>query len=197
MPAARQDRMHDSGVQLPGELSPDRLWRWDGMRWVPTESGPPPAGAQQAAGRRSLVAIAGGVSAIVSGLLIIVACALPYIRYTDSQEPTSPSIFNTGFPASNGFAVEPVGVALISIVVGILVVAWSNRIARAIASGVLIAYGVQTVLLFFGYLALAVFSSSAHVGPGGPVGMFAGFLLVAGGSACLAGVLAKGSVQAV
>jgi tryptophan-rich sensory protein len=187
--------MHDAGVQLPGDLSPDRLWRWDGMRWVPTESGRPPLVVSHATSGRSLAAIAGGVIAIVSGLLIIVACALPFVHYTDSQEPTSPSIFNPGFAPSNGFAVEPVGVALIAIAVGILVLVWSNRIARAIASGVLIAYGVQTVLLFFGYLALAVFSKSAQVGPGGPVGMFAGLLLIAGGAACLASVLSKGSAQ--
>jgi hypothetical protein len=140
-----------------------------------------------------MVALAGGVIAIVSGLVIIVACALPYIHYTDSQEPTTLSIFNTGFAPSNWFAAEPVGVALIAIVVGIVLLAWSNRTARAIASGVLLAYGVQTVLLFVGYVALAAFSSSARMGPGGPVGVLAGFLLIAAGASALASVLAGDS----
>ena len=130
-------------------------------------------------------------------MLIVVACALPFVHYTDSQEPTSPSIFNTGFSPSNGFAVEPVGVALIAFVVGVLLFAWTNRIARAISSGVLIAFGVQTVLLFFGYIALAAFSESAQVGPGGLVGVLAGFLLIAAGAASLASVFARDPARAV
>jgi hypothetical protein len=164
---------------------------------VPTESIPPHVGMASSSNPRSLAATGGGVIAMVSGLLTIVACALPFVHYTDSQEPTSPSIFNTGFAPSNGFMVEPVGVALIAFVVGALLVAWTNRTARAIASGVLIACGVQTVLLFFGYIALAVFSESAEVGPGGLVGVLAGFLLIAAGAASLASVFARDPARAV
>jgi hypothetical protein len=188
--------MHDSVMQA-GELSPDRLWRWDGVRWVATEPGVAPVAFGPPARRRSLVAIAGGVIAILSGVVIIVACALPYIHYTDSQEPTTLSIFNSGYAAGNWFAAEPVGVAVIAIVVGIVLLAWSNRTARAIASGVLIAYGVQTVLLFVGYVGLAAFSASARMGPGGPVGVLAGFLLIAAGAAALASVLAGDSAGPV
>jgi hypothetical protein len=113
------------------------------------------------------------------------------------QEPTSPSIFNTGFTPSNGFAVEPVGVALIAFAIGVVLIAWTNRIARAIGSGVLIAFGVQTVLLFFGYVALAVFSTSAQVRPGGLVGVLAGFMLIAAGAASLASVFARDPARAI
>ena len=182
---------------LPGDISPDRLWRWDGARWVPTELVPPQVGMAPSSNPRSLAATAGGVIAMVSGLLIVVACALPFVHYTDSQEPTSPSIFNTGFSPSYGFAVEPVGVALIAFVVGVLLIAWTNRIARAISSGALIAFGVQTVLLFFGYIALAVLSESAQVGPGGVVGVLGGFLMLAAGAASLASVFARDPARAV
>jgi len=188
--------MHDSEVQ-PGDLSPDRLWRWDGAHWVPTESIPPQAGMAPSSNPRSLAATGGGVIAMVSGLLIIVACALPFVHYTDSQEPTSPSIFNTGFTPSNGFAVEPVGVALIAFAAGVVLIAWTNRIGRAIGSGVLIAFGVQTVLLFLGYVALAVFSTSAQVRPGGLVGVLAGFMLIAAGAASLASVFARDPARAI
>ena len=133
---------------------------------------------------------------MLAGLLIIVACALPYVHYTDTSDPSDLSIFNTGYGPSNGFAIEPAGVALIAIVVGVMLVAWANRTARAIASGVLIAYGLQTVLLFVGYIALAVFSESAQLRPGGLLGLFAGFLLFGAGASSLASVFAREPARA-
>jgi hypothetical protein len=171
----------------PGELSPDRLWRWDGASWVPTGGTlpPPPAGAWAASAGEtrpvSWSAIAGGITALVAGVLILVACALPYIHYTDSTSPSSISIFYTGFAPSNAFAIEPVGIAVLALVAGVVLMAWMSRLPRAVAAGILIAAGAQTFLLFAGYVLFTAGSSSAQHGAGGFVGLLAGLLLFAGG----------------
>jgi hypothetical protein len=168
---------------LLGELSPDRLWRWTGESWVPTNSGesalqPPNIGAARP---RPWLAIAGGVTAMLAAVLIVVASAVPYVHYTDSSSPSTVSIFNSGFGPSNWFALEPVGVALLVLVAGIVLVAWMNRVPQAVASGALIALGAQTFLMFVGYVLFTADSASAQHGPGGFVGMLAGLLSFAGG----------------
>ena len=163
------------------------------MRWVPTGAIGAPEGTVPAATRRSWAATVGGIIAVVAGLMMIVAIGLPYIHYTDSSiTPTSPSIINPGFAPSNGFAIEPIGVAFIAIVTGVVLIAWMSRIPRAVASGVLIAFGVQTFLLFLGYAIFNVLSKDAQIVPGSFVGMFAGLLLVAGGVTCVVSLFARG-----
>jgi hypothetical protein len=174
---------------LPGELSPDRLWRWTGESWVPTGAlvsptpgvstfQPPYVGASRP---RPWLAIAGGVTAMLAAVLIVVASAVPYVHYTDSSSPSTVSIFDSGFGPSNWFALEPVGVALLVFVAGIVLVAWMSRLPRAVASGVLIALGAQTLLMFAGYVLFTAGSASAQHGPGAFVGMLAGLLTFAGG----------------
>ncbi len=127
----------------------------------------------------------GGVLAILGALTIIAACALPYLHYKNSPgsplDPASPSVFIPGFGPSMWFAAEPVGVAILAFAAGIALMEWTSRRTRAIAAGVLLAYGAQTFLLFVGYVALAVGDPSAELRPGGVVGMFAGVLLFVGG----------------
>lgn len=134
--------------------------------------------------------IAGGVIAMVAAFVIIAACAIPYVHYTNTSgsafDPTnSPSLFSPGFGAANWFAAEPVGVAVLAFVAGIVLIEWVSRIQRAIAAGVLLAIGVQTVLLFVGYVALAIGSPDAQLRPGGILGVLAGILLFVGGLAAL------------
>jgi hypothetical protein len=180
----------------PGDLSPDRLWRWDGAGWIPAAAPNMPSEStlatqsQAATARRSPLAIAGGIVAVVGGLLIIPACALNYIHYTDSTQPSSLSVFNPGYDPSRWFAAEPVGVAVLAIAAGVVLLVWASRVPRAVASGVLLAYGAQTFLLFVGYVGQAAFSQSAQVGPGGVLGMFAGAVIL------VAGVLAMMAVSA-
>jgi len=131
---------------------------------------------------RSLVITASGIAAAAGSLLIILACALPYIHYTDSSiQPSSPSIFNPGFASSNGFAAEPVGVAILALIAAVALVMWQKPVIRAIASFVVLAYGVQTLLLFAGYVFYAAKSDSAQLAPGGVVGVIAGLLLAVSG----------------
>jgi hypothetical protein len=138
----------------------------------------------------SAAVIAGGTIAMVAALLIIAACAIPYIHYTSSVgnpfDPTSsPSVLIPGFGAESWFAAEPVAVAILAFVAGVVLVESTSPIARAIAAGALVAYGVQTFLLFVGYVALAKGSPDAQLQPGGVVGMLAGVLLFASGLAAL------------
>ena len=187
-----------------GELSPDRLWRWDGLSWVPTTPlAPPlmpvasydPSTERATVSRRSWAATAGGVMAMVAGPIIIGACALPYVNYpaSSSGSATSYSIFNPGSAQSYWFAVEPVAVAVLAIVAGVILVAWMSRIPRAVASGLLLAFGVQTFLLFAGYTGLGVFDSTARVGVGSGLGLLSGLLLLAGGVTAVVTLFAGGS----
>jgi len=118
---------------------------------------------------------------MLAAVLIVVACAVPYVRYTDSNSPSTVSVFNSGFGPSNWFALEPVGAALLVLAAGIVLVAWMSRLPRAVASGALIALGAQTFLMFAGYVLFTAGSASAQQGPGAIVGMLAGLLSFAGG----------------
>jgi hypothetical protein len=148
------------------------------VRSVPGSATPP-----------SAARAAGGVIALVAALMIIAASAIPYIHYKNyssdsSFDPSSsPSVFISGFGPTMWFAAEPIGVAILAFTAGVVLVEWMSRIPRAIAAGALLAFGVQTFLLFFGYVALAVGSPDAQLRPAGVVGMFAGILLFVAGLA--------------
>jgi len=86
---------------------------------------PAESAAREAGAAASRIKVAAGVVAIAAAVLIIVACALPYVQVKDAlgEHFTSISIFNAGPGASASnlwFAVEPVGVAVLGIVGGIL-----------------------------------------------------------------------------
>jgi hypothetical protein len=151
---------------------------------------------------------------MVAALMIIVASALPYEYFPNTELGTQQfnwySILYPRIPAGgHWFAAEPVGIAVLAIVAGVVLVVWKSPIPRAIASGVLLSYGVQTVLLFGGYVYQAVHifywessSPTAHdsqtnlvtlaqLGPGGIVGILAGILLFVGGLAPYINVFAR------
>jgi hypothetical protein len=158
------------------------------MLWAPAGSAEPAGLSRfltllpERTASRSLAVTASGVIAVVAGLMIITACALPNIHYTDpATQPASASIINPGFAPANWFAAEPVLVALVAIGAGAVLITWMSRIPRVIATAVVLAYGAQTFLLFLGYVFFAVNSPSAQVGPGGVLGMVAGALLLAAG----------------
>ena len=162
-----------------GQLSPDGQWRWDGVRWVPAISAAPPlpsptpfapAGAPSTS-RRPWLATGGGISALVAMPFIIAGCFVPYVTYTDtSSGPSTSSVFNVGYPGFWPYAVEPIVVVLIGAAAAILLIVGGNRTARAIAAGALLAFGVQTFTLFFGYTGGSV--AVGHMGAGGPLGIW-------------------------
>ena len=188
--------MQGSDPRATGQLSPDGQWRWDGVRWVPTISSPPPLTASYVpvaaapASRRSWLATSGGILGLVAMPFVIVGCILPYINYTDtSTGTTSSSVFNPGYPGAWPYAVEPIMVVLGSLAVAILLLVTNSHIARAVSAGALLAIGIQTVTMFFGYTAGSL--TFGHIGPGGPVGLVGGILLLAGGAVAAASLVGR------
>jgi hypothetical protein len=169
---------------LAEQISPDGFYRWDGVRWVPRAGvipAPVPAAPPASPGLR--YAVAGAVAAFVGAIVVILACALPYATLTGNavSNPT-PSIFNPGYSGGLWFAVEPVVVAALGIVAGVLLIALRGRVPRALAAGVLLALGVQTIVLFAGYVGSSAGGESEQVGIGGAIGVVGGLAMAFGGT---------------
>ena len=163
------------------------------QRWSPPAYAPPPAGQKPGFGLR----LTGMLLAIVGAVGIIVACLLPYAHFGPSDGGQSPSIFNAGPPtALLWFAAEPVAVALVAIAAGIVLLASRPPGAHWTTAGMLLAFGIQTPLLFAGYLFGISAGAGFHHGPGGPVGVLAGLLLLVAGILGLAGAAAGGRAAA-
>lgn len=174
-----------------GMLSPDGLYRWDGVRWVPTAGvipNPVPAAPPSAPG--STLAIVGGAVAIVGSLAIIAAGLLPYAHYTDNSTPAWPSIFNPGYPGALWYAAEPVAVILLGIVAGVMLIAVRGRTLRLVAAGALLAFGMQTTFSFVGFVGASATGPASQMGIGGVVGVIAGLVILVGGAIAAASVLA-------
>jgi len=127
-------------------------------------------------------AITGGVIAIVGALGIIGACALPVTTNTFGlgSNGSSISLFKElGTGTAWWYLVEPIGVAVLAVLAGVIVMVSRSRVLPVIAAGVLIGFGIQTAFLFLGYW--RGFGNGAHAGPAGIVGILAGVLLIAAG----------------
>jgi hypothetical protein len=136
--------------------------------------------------------MSGAVVAFVGVVATVVACAVPYVTYTDpSVSPATASIFNPGYPGALWYAVEPVAVALAGIVAGVLLIALRGRTLRALAAGVLLAVGVQTFLLFVGYVGGAATISGERAAIGGGIGLLGGLALAIGGGLAAASLTVK------
>ena len=134
----------------------------------------------------STAALAGGLMALMAAPVIIAACTIPYLHYKVTpgapfDSTSSPSVFNPGFGPANWFAAQPVAVAVLTLLAGAVLLESTHSIRRAIAAGALVAYGVQTIFFFVGYVALAIGSPDSQLQPGGFVGAFGGVLLLVGG----------------
>jgi hypothetical protein len=127
--------------------------------------------------------------AIAGVVLIIWACALPYVRYSAS---TSLSVFTSGSPGGVWFAAEPVGVAVVATVAAVLLLAAARlRGIRWLAAGMLVAFGIQTALLFVGYR-FGITGNGVHAGIAGIVGVFGGLVvLLAGVLALVSGIVGR------
>ena len=131
----------------------------------------------------------------VGAILIVWACALPDLYLPAGNSRTSFSIFNSGAAGDLWFAVEPVGVAVIGVAAA-LIIMLANRSARLrlLAAGLLIGFGIQTVLLFAGYEFYV--RSPDRAGPGGAVGILGGILLLVAGLIAAASRPASAAVTA-
>ena len=119
--------------------------------------------------------------ALLSIPVILAACILPFMTYTDpSQGPTS--IFNVGYAGGLWYAAEPVAVMMFSLIAAIMVIVLTNRTAQAALSAALVAFGAQTFFMFVGYFGGSVNVSGARLGPAGAIGAVGGLLLLAAGA---------------
>jgi hypothetical protein len=128
-------------------------------------------------------AATGGVLAILGAIGIIGACALPIYTSPSGFGGTSAS-FSLFKEFGNGtawwFLVEPVGVAVLALVAGVVIMASRSRIAPLVAAGILLGFGIQTAFLFLGYWR-AGFGGGAQAGPAGIVGLLSGVVLAVAG----------------
>jgi len=158
------------------------------------------AARQDPAGRDRGLRVAAGVLAIVAALIVVAASALPYVRFSTGVAGhfQSMSIFNPG-PGSNAsnlwYAVEPAGVALLGIILGVLVMVVRRGSLLAVAAGMLIAFGIQTVFLFLGY-ALGLDFGTNKPGVAGAVGILGGLMLACAGIMAAASRTAQGTARA-
>ena len=146
----------------------------------PPWAGPAPVARVSSPDRPDGLRFTAAIVTAVGAILIIWACALPDLHIPPGNGRTSFSIFNSGGGGDLWFAVEPVGVAVIGVAAG-LIIMLANRSARMrlVAVGVLIGFGIQTILLFAGYEFYV--RSPNHAGPGGAVGILGGLLLLVAG----------------
>jgi hypothetical protein len=163
------------------------------VRWVPRAGiipAPVPAAPPAAPGSR--FAVAGALVAFAGAVVIIVACALPYATFTDpSVSPSTLSIFNPGYPGALWYAVEPVAVAVLGVAAGVLLIALRGRVPRALAAGVLLALGVQTFVLFIGYVLAAATGPGEHAAIGGGIGLLGGLAMAIGGALAAASLTVR------
>jgi len=112
-----------------------------------------------------------------------------------SGEPAA-SLFTgySGAPTSETFwfAIEPGGVLAITLVLSLLLLVRGRQ--RTLAAGMLIAFGIQTVLLFAGYV-FVVYSPTKREA-GGVLGILAGVVIVLAGVLCLTANKAGSAGQA-
>ena len=125
--------------------------------------------------------MAGGVAGIVGAVLVIGACAVPYLHTADG----SPSIFNPGYPGGIWFALEPVAAVLIAITAGIVIMASSQRNLQMAAAAILLATGVQTFFSFVGYAGFDLSTTDRSAAPGSAIGILGGLCLTTGGMLAL------------
>jgi hypothetical protein len=138
----------------------------------------PPGAVAGPAGPRGLGRAAAGIS-ILGVLLVIWGCALPDIHWTGSGR-TSASIFNPDSGGGLWYAVEPIGVAIVGVTAAVLLVlAARSAWLRLLAAGMLMAFGIQSVLLFVGYQ--FAIQKPNHPGSGAAVGILGALLLLAAG----------------
>jgi hypothetical protein len=116
-----------------------------------------------------------GVLALVGAVVLCIGCLLPY----SSQQGTEFEIFQRshGYSGQLYNAVEPAAVMTVAAILGVILLL---RPLPQVWSGVLIATGIQTTLMWVGYVGYTLAASfGPHAKAGGWVGA-AGSLIIAG-----------------
>jgi hypothetical protein len=134
---------------------------------------------------RSWAALAGGITSIVASAVLLAACFFPYGSFPDGNGgTTNSSIFNGNYQGSGWQIPEPLFVVLAAIAAAIVLMAVSVRIVRALATGALLALGLQTLMMWIAFIGTAI--SAGRVGPGGLIGIAGAIVLLVGGLVALA-----------
>src|SRR5439155_21735146 len=81
----------------------------------------------------------GGITALVGAVGILAGCALPYATITyGTDEPTHPSVFNSGFGGNTLFADEPLAVVMFSFVAAVFLFTPIRPILQSVADSMTI-----------------------------------------------------------
>lgn len=147
--------------------------------------------------------MAGGITSIVAAAVLLAACFFPYGSFSDGNGGTfNSSVFNGNYQGSGWQIPEPLFVVLAALAAAIVVMAVSVRIVRAIATGALIALGLQTLMMWITFIGTAI--AGGRIGPGGLIGIAGAIVLLVGGLVALtslftgpAGAAVDGSPTAV
>jgi hypothetical protein len=125
-----------------------------------------------------------GLVGLSGALFVLLGTVVPYLKF--STENVSIVSGYTGWPGSEAFwfSVEPFGVLVAAIVVAIMVMARPR--GSMFAPGMLTAFGIQTILLFAGYL-FTVYPPNTREA-GAALGLLGGIALVVAGVLGLAEV---------
>ena len=162
-------------------LSPDGNYWWDGMGWVPVATTPLAAPARSSSGI-SWAEIGGGITVVVSAVVLGIACYLPFTYYVNppAGDATQASIFDEGYTTGFWYAVEPALVIVLAVTGGTWLTYWRSRTMRALVPAALGAMGLQTFALFMGYAGATNIPGGETAGPAGWVGMAGGLLMMIG-----------------
>lgn len=157
-----------------------------GNPWQPAMAAPPSPSSRRP--------VAPAIIGLGGTLLMLIACFVPLSTFPG--QPSFGVFFgHVGFSGSFNFwfAFVPIAMLLTAIVAGMGLLVPSGRpLRRAMFQGMLIALGVQTVVLF-GFYGYGLFSG-AHHAAGGPLGILGGLALLLGG---IVGMAASGNRGAV
>jgi hypothetical protein len=140
--------------------------------------GYPPRRADDPAARARRLTLISAILAFAGGVLIFVACAVPFASASIGGASQSASVFSRGPDSGNAgwFVLEPVIVALLALGAGAVIMLVRQGWMQTVARVALAAFGVQTFFLFLGY-SLGYQSGGISTGAGGPLGIVAGLAL--------------------
>jgi hypothetical protein len=170
--------------------------QWQAAPAAPAQAYPQPLPLSGTSGQ----AVIGGIVAFLGAIATVVACAVPLVKGPSAGGfgGTSISLFSVFSHGSlKWFLAEPIGVAILGVVAGLIIMSSRSRVSPAVAAGVLIGIGLQTVGLFLAIRALvnglvgltsglasgfgAPSVPVAQAGPADIVGLLGGVLLIVAG----------------
>lgn len=147
---------------------------WDGVQWTPV----PVAASEAPTSARSTLTVAGGIAAIAGIAMLLGASFLPYVSWTATAD------YPAGSYSIFGFGIWEIASVAVTLAAGIgaaiILFVLANRLAIALAAGLLVAFGLDAVT---GWVANSgtYAMEGLHIEPGAFLGFAGGAILMAGG----------------